>query len=53
MRMLGGRNYRSCACVLVVVAAMLGSGLSFGQEPIHVAVNLVNVAFSCGMRPVR
>jgi len=30
----------------VVVVAILGSGLCFGQEPIHVAVNLVNVAFS-------
>ncbi len=35
-----------CVCVLVVLAAVLGSGLSFAQEPIHVAVNLVNVAFS-------
>jgi Ca-activated chloride channel homolog len=25
---------------------ILGNGLAFGQEPIHVAVNLVNVAFS-------
>ena len=27
-------------------AAVLGGGISFGQQPIQVAVNLVNVAFS-------
>jgi len=32
-----------CLASLLVI---LGSGLAFGQEPIHVAVNLVNVAFS-------
>jgi len=31
---------------LVVAVAILAGGLCFGQEPIHVAVNLVNVAFS-------
>jgi Ca-activated chloride channel family protein len=35
-----------CACMLVVAAAVLGGGITSGQEPIHVAVNLVNVAFS-------
>jgi Ca-activated chloride channel homolog len=46
MRMVEGRYFGSCACLVVVLAAILGSGLSFGQEPIHVAVNLVTVAFS-------
>ena len=32
-----------CLASLLVI---LGSGLAFSQEPIHVAVNLVNVAFS-------
>ena len=36
----------SHACLLVMLIAILGGGASFGQEPIHVAVNLVNVAFS-------
>ena len=36
----------SHACLLVILIAILGCGASFGQEPIHVAVNLVNVAFS-------
>src|SRR5689334_4329039 len=31
---------------LVYVIALGGGGLAFSQEPIHVAVNLVNVAFS-------
>jgi VWFA-related protein len=44
--MVEGRYFGSCACLVVVLAAILGSGLSFGQEPIHVAVNLVTVAFS-------
>jgi Ca-activated chloride channel family protein len=34
------------ACLLVLLVAILGVEDSFGQEPIHVAVNLVNVAFS-------
>jgi Ca-activated chloride channel family protein len=33
-------------CVLAALVAILGSSLLCGQEPIHVAVNLVNVAFS-------
>jgi Ca-activated chloride channel homolog len=44
--MVEERYFGSCACLVVVLAAILGSGLSFGQEPIHVAVNLVTVAFS-------
>jgi Ca-activated chloride channel family protein len=32
--------------VLISVLVILGCGLAFSQEPIHVAVNLVNVAFS-------
>src|ERR1700730_6974866 len=36
----------SHACLLVMLIAILGGGASFGQEPIHVAVNLVSVAFS-------
>src|SRR5258708_7273221 len=35
--------HRYCLPSLLVI---LGSGLAFNQEPIHVAVNLVNVAFS-------
>lgn len=36
-----------CACMLMMgAAAVLGGGISFGQQPIQVAVNLVNVAFS-------
>ena len=46
MRILGGNNYHSCWSSLVVAVAILAGGLCFGQEPIHVAVNLVNVAFS-------
>ncbi len=46
MRILGGNNYHSCLSSLVVAVAILAGGLCFGQEPIHVAVNLVNVAFS-------
>ena len=33
-------------CLLSSLLVMLGFGLAFGQEPIHVAVSLVNVAFS-------
>ena len=33
-------------CLLSSLLAMLGCGLAFAQKPIHVAVNLVNVAFS-------
>ena len=33
-------------CLPCSLLMMLGFGLAFGQEPIHVAVNLVNVAFS-------
>ncbi len=32
--------------LLTSLLVILGSGLALGQEPIHVAVNLVNVAFS-------
>jgi Ca-activated chloride channel family protein len=32
--------------VFTSLLVMLGGGLAFSQEPIHVAVNLVNVAFS-------
>jgi len=46
MRILGGNNYHSCWSSPVVAVAILAGGLCFGQEPIHVAVNLVNVAFS-------
>src|ERR1700730_4572494 len=35
-----------CACLLVILLAIPAGGACFGQEPIHVAVNLVNVAFS-------
>jgi Ca-activated chloride channel family protein len=31
---------------IALLVTLLGSGLAFSQEPIHVAVNLVNVAFS-------
>jgi Ca-activated chloride channel family protein len=42
---LQGRS--SCACMLMIGAtAVLGGGISSGQQPIQVAVNLVNVAFS-------
>jgi len=37
------RSNDFCFTSLLVI---LGSGLAFSQEPIHVAVNLVNVAFS-------
>ena len=43
---LGGRNYGVSACLIAMLVAMLGSPVAFSQEPIHVAVNLVNVAFS-------
>jgi Ca-activated chloride channel family protein len=46
MRILGGNNYHSCLSSLVVAVTILAGGLCFGQEPIQVAVNLVNVAFS-------
>ena len=46
MRIPGGHHGHSCVCVLAALVAILGSSLLFGQEPIHVAVNLVNVAFS-------
>jgi Ca-activated chloride channel family protein len=42
---LRGRSL--CICMLMMgAAAVLGGGISFGQQPIQVAVNLVNVAFS-------
>jgi len=41
-RKVGGAGAFLCSSLLV----MLGGGLAFSQEPIHVAVNLVNVAFS-------
>jgi len=42
---LRGRSL--CACMLIMgAAAVLGGGISSGQQPIQVAVNLVNVAFS-------
>jgi Ca-activated chloride channel family protein len=34
------------ACFLIIVVAIPVGGVSSGQEPIHVAVDLVNVAFS-------
>jgi Ca-activated chloride channel family protein len=37
----GARSYLFASLLVI-----LGYGLAFGQEPIHVAVNLVNVAFS-------
>ena len=46
MSILGGNTYHSCLSALVVAVAILAGGLCRGQEPIHVAVNLVNVAFS-------
>jgi Ca-activated chloride channel family protein len=46
MRIPGGHHGHSCASVLAALVAILGSSLLCGQEPIHVAVNLVNVAFS-------
>ena len=46
MSILGGNTYHSCLSALVVAVAILAGGLCCGQEPIHVAVNLVNVAFS-------
>jgi Ca-activated chloride channel family protein len=45
MRIPGRRNHCTCVVLLVVLLAVLGC-LASGQEPIHVAVNLVNVAFS-------
>ena len=44
---MSGRQ-SSVVCVFVIssLLAILGCGLAFSQEPIHVAVNLVNVAFS-------
>jgi Ca-activated chloride channel family protein len=41
-RKVGGAGAFLFSSLLVI----LGSGLAFSQEPIHVAVNLVNVAFS-------
>ena len=41
-RKVGGAGAFLCSSLLVT----LGGGLAFSQEPIHVAVNLVNVAFS-------
>lgn len=38
--------HRLHLCILAALMALLNSGLAFSQEPIHVAVNLVNVAFS-------
>ncbi len=46
MRILGGCNCGVSACLIALLIAILSSGLTFSQEPIHVAVNLVNVAFS-------
>ncbi len=46
MRILGGCNCGVSACPIALLIAILSSGLTFSQEPIHVAVNLVNVAFS-------
>ena len=46
MRILGGCNCGVSACLIALLIALLSSGLTFSQEPIHVAVNLVNVAFS-------
>src|SRR5690348_16308142 len=46
MRIAGRHDFGVCASVFAVLARMAGGGLAFSQEPIHVAVNLVNVAFS-------
>ena len=46
MRILGGPNYGAFAGLIAVIVGVLGSQATFSQEPIHVAVNLVNVAFS-------
>ena len=36
----------ACVCVLSILLVTVGSGLAFSQQLIHVAVNMVNVAFS-------
>src|SRR5690242_1543349 len=41
-----GRCHRGALAWIATFLALVGGGLAFGQEPIHVAVNLVNVAFS-------
>ena len=46
MRILGGPNYGAFAGLIAVTVSVLGSQAAFSQEPIHVAVNLANVAFS-------
>jgi len=40
------RSSGQCAYLVTSLLVLLGCGLAFGQEPIRVAVNLVNVAFS-------
>jgi Ca-activated chloride channel family protein len=44
--MSGRQSSGSRVYLLTSLLVILGSGLAFGQEPIHVAVNLVTVAFS-------
>jgi Ca-activated chloride channel family protein len=44
--MSGRRLSGSRACLSSSLLVLLGCGFAFGQEPIRVAVNLVNVAFS-------
>jgi len=44
--MSGRRLSGSRACLASSLLVLLGCGFAFGQEPIRVAVNLVNVAFS-------
>jgi Ca-activated chloride channel family protein len=46
MKMPGRQSSRARLYVLSSLLVILGCGLAFSQEPIHVAVNLVNVAFS-------
>lgn len=46
MKMPGRQLSRARLYVLSSLLVILSCGLAFSQEPIHVAVNLVNVAFS-------
>lgn len=46
MKMPGRQSSRARLYVLSSLLVILGCGLAYSQEPIHVSVNLVNVAFS-------
>ena len=46
MKIPGRHSNGARVCFFSILLIMAGSGLAFSQEPIHVAVNLVNVAFS-------